>query len=426
MGAPPSTPLADDRPAHYREVFAVREFRALFAAYVLSVAGDQLAKIAVALVVLDRTGSQLWSAVSFGIGYLPAVLGGPLLSSLGDRHPPRTVMIVCDVARTLLVAAIAWPGVPVWLLVGLLFAAAAFAPPFSAARAASMPDILQGDRYVLGTSLSRIAHQLAQVGGFAAGGLLVKHASIRGAVLIDAATFAVSAALIALFMARRTHGGAARSSSLLADSLAGLRITLGSRVLARYMLLGWLGAAFLAAPEGLMPTYARHLGGDEVTTGVLLAAMPLGATLGSAGYARLVPPGRRRRQIPLLALASLLGLMPAAFDPGLPVVLGLLVFCGAASAFQLGLNAAFVQALPPAFRARAFGIAAAGLQIAQGLAIAAAGGLADRFEPPLVVAACGVMGAAAAAVVLRGWPSEREMDEAATSTFGARAGSYPP
>jgi predicted MFS family arabinose efflux permease len=404
--------LAADRPATYREVFAVREFTALFTAYVLSVAGDQLARVAVALLVLDRTGSQFWSAVSLGIGYLPWVLGGPLLSALGDRFAARHVMIACDVTRALLVGAIAWPGIPLWLLVSLLFLAACFAPAFSAARAASLPDILQGDRYVLGTSLSRIAHQLAQVSGFLAGGLLVKQASIRGAILIDAATFALSAALISLFMQHRTRAGLARSGSLLGEGLEGLRLTLGNGLLTRYMVLGWVGAAFLAAPEGLMPTYARRLGGDEVVVGLLFAAIPLGAVLGLAGYARLVPPRRRRRQIGSLALASLLGLVPVALDPSLPVLLGLLMFCGAASAFQVDLNAAFVRAVPPEFRARAFGVATGGLQVVQGVAIAVSGALADRFEPPLVVGACGLVGVAGAWAALRGWPTEREMEEA--------------
>jgi MFS family permease len=412
------------RPATYREVFAVREFTALFTAHVLSVAGDQLARIAVALLVLDRTGSQLWSAVSFGVGYLPWVVAGPVLSAVGDRFAARQVMIGCDLARAFLVAGIAWPGIPVWLLASLLFLAACFTPPFSAARAASLPDILLGDRYVLGTSLGRIAHQLAQVGGFLAGGLLVKHASIRGAILIDSATFVLSAMLIALFLRHRTRAAPARSVSLWRDGRAGLRVTLGNRVLTRYMVLGWVGAAFLAAPEGLMPTYARRLGGDEVVVGLLYAAIPLGAVLGLAGYARLIPPGRRRRHTGTLALASLLGLVPVALDPSLPVVLGLLVFCGAASAFQVDLNAAFMQAVPPAFRARAFGVAAGGLQVVQGAAIAVSGALADRFEPSLVVGACGLVGATAAWATLAGWPTEREMEEAAAGTFGARSGSF--
>jgi MFS family permease len=277
---------------------------------------------------------------------------------------------------------------------------------------------------VLGTSLSGIAHQAAQVGGFLAGGLLVKHTSMRGAILIDAATFAVSAALIASFMADRRRAAPARATGLFGASLEGLRLTLGSRVLTRYMVLGWVGAAFLAAPQGLMPTYARHLGGDAVVVGLLFAALPLGATVGLVGYARLVSPRARRRHIPALALASVLGLVPAALDPPLPLLVVLLVLCGAATAFQVGLNAAFVQALAPAIRARAFGVAAAGLQVAQGLAIAASGALADRFEPPLVVGGCGLVGAAAAWAALRGWPGEREVEQAA-GTFGAARGSFP-
>jgi len=87
----------------YRQVLAVREFRAIAVSQGLSILGDQVARIAVALLVYARSHSALATAATYACSYLPGLLGGPLLSALADRYRRRTIMAVCDVARTILV-----------------------------------------------------------------------------------------------------------------------------------------------------------------------------------------------------------------------------------------------------------------------------------------------------------------------------------
>ena len=95
---------ASPRPATFRELFAVREFRPLFGTYLLSTIGDELARVALTVLVYQRTQSPLLSAVTFAISYLPWLLGGALLSTLADRFPRHRVLIASDVARAVLVA----------------------------------------------------------------------------------------------------------------------------------------------------------------------------------------------------------------------------------------------------------------------------------------------------------------------------------
>ena len=122
--------------ATFRDVFAVREFRALWFSEILSVAGDRLALVALTLLVFQQTRSPLLTAVVYASGYVPWVIGGLFLADVADRRPRRSVMVFCDVVRTVLVAAMAVPHVPIGALVALLFAATMFAPPFESARAA--------------------------------------------------------------------------------------------------------------------------------------------------------------------------------------------------------------------------------------------------------------------------------------------------
>src|SRR6516164_4696771 len=107
--------------ATFGEVFAITEFRALWLAQVLSVAGDQLARVALTLLVYERTHSPLLAAVTFAASVVPTFVGGIVLSGLADRLPRRRVMIVCDLLRVVLVAIMAGSGMPVAVLVVLLF-----------------------------------------------------------------------------------------------------------------------------------------------------------------------------------------------------------------------------------------------------------------------------------------------------------------
>ena len=180
------------------------------------------------MLVYQRTESPLLSAVTFAISYLPWLLGGPLLSTLADRLPRHRVLIASDTARALLVALMAVPGTPLPVLLGLLFVVAVCGPPFESARSALMADVLDGDRYALATSLTNVGSQVAQVLGFVLGGTLVAVLDPSAALLLDAATFAVSAVWLWARLQRRPapdDGGEAEGPrSMWRDAAEGLRL----------------------------------------------------------------------------------------------------------------------------------------------------------------------------------------------------------
>ena len=103
---------APEHQASYREVFAIREFRGLWSAQVLSYGGDQFAQVAIAILVYHRTHSPFLTALAYALTYLPPIIGGPFLSGLADFIPRRQVMIACDVTRAGLVGLMAIPAMP--------------------------------------------------------------------------------------------------------------------------------------------------------------------------------------------------------------------------------------------------------------------------------------------------------------------------
>jgi MFS family permease len=384
--------LAAER-ATYRDVFGISEFRNLWLAQLLSVAGDQFARVALTVLVYDRTHSPLLAGITYAASIIPIFVGGLLLSGLADRYPRRAVMIVCDVARCGLVLVMAIPGMPLAVLVVLLFAVTTFTAPFTAARSALYPDILSGDRYVLGTAVTLTTYTTAQVVGFAVGGALVAFVGARVCLLADAATFAASALLVRLGVRARAAANSTdgRMFAPVADAVAGVRLVFSKPALRIPMLFGWL-AAFITVPEGLAAPLAHWLHGGDVTVGLILAATALGVSVGSMAFSRLVRPDQRARWMGPLAVASFVALLLLALHlTALPTLL-VLFAAGALTCYQMAANAAFVVATPPQQRSQAFGLANAGIYMGQGGAIIIAGAAATHYAPPDVIVASGAIG----------------------------------
>jgi MFS family permease len=390
--------------ATFRDVFAVREFRALWSSEVLSVSGDRLALVALTLLVFQHTRSPLLTAMAYAAGYLPWVIGGLFLAEVADRRPRRSVMVVCDVIRAVLVAAMAVPHVPIGVLVALLFATTMFAPPFESARAAITPDILQGERYALGTAVIQTTFLAGQVVGAAGGGFAVGFIGVRPALVVDAATFVLSGLLIGL--GTRARPAAARPDTVQPSPLArmrdGFRLLFGDRALRTLLLFGWL-VAFYTIPEGVAAPYAARLGGGPIATGLLLASTVFSTTVATPLFTRFVRPRRRLAWMGPLAVLTCATLVLTALRPGLAGSLVIFSLSAAFGIYQLAANTAFVVRVPNERRAQAFGIANMGVIVGQGAAFVAAGAVAEVVSPAVVIAVGGGIGAIVAFVLTLRW-----------------------
>jgi MFS family permease len=381
------------RAVGFRDVLAVTEFRALFSAQLVTVTGDQLARVALSILVYDRTNSAGWAALTYALTFLPDLVGGPLLSGLADRHPPRTVMIAADVLRAAAVAVMALPGLPLLAVAALLVGVQLVNPVWNSARAALLPQVLPGETFVPGMGLLMMLVQAGQVAGFALGGLLVAVTGTGGALLADAASFAASAAFLL---------GGVRPRAPRADPgirwwqhvRAGWTVVVGDRRRLALVALGCVSGIYIAG-EAIAAPYAAELGGGAVVVGLLLGAFALGNVLGMAALSRIPPPRRARLLGPLavLACAALLG---CALRPNLEGTLTLFTLCGVASSYNLVANTTFVQLTPDAQRAQAFGFALTALRVSQGVGVVLAGLAAERFAPHGVIAAAGAIGVGAA------------------------------
>lgn len=412
-----STAGPAERPATFREVMASREYRAVFAASGLSWFGDYAARAAVTALVYIRTESVAASAATFAISYLPWLGIGAVLSAVAERYSYRRVMVICDVSRLAIMAFIALVDLPIPMLMALLFLNALLNPPFDAARSALLPQILDGDRYVVGISMQRTVGQAAMIAGYVGGAALTGY-DARLALLFNAATFGFSACAIGLGVHERPAVlRVEERSSLLRETIEGYSVVFRAPVLRAVAVIVFGGACFGIVPEGLAAAWSAQLTGSQTERGwfqgAIMTAGAAGFIIGSLTVTRLASPSLRTRLIRPFAILTPLSLVPAVFNPGLVVLVAMTVVSGIALAGMLpATNGLFVQALPPAYRARAFGVMQSGLHLIQGAAVTVTGWLAGHFALHQVVGVWAVGGVALMVLISLTWPAQATINDA--------------
>jgi MFS family permease len=389
------------RQATFRDVFAVREFRALWASQILSELGDRLTLVALTLLIYNRTGSPLLAALTYAAGSLPWVIGSLVFSGLGDRLPRREVMVACDVVRALMVAVMLIPRMPVAALVVLLYVTTMAQAPFEAARSAVLPDVLQQERYALAATLMQTSFRVAMVAGAAIGGVAIALIGARPALAVDAATFVASAVLIR--WGTRVRPAAAQTGQRPLKQLGdGFRLLLGDKTIRTVMMLGWLIALY-SIPEGIAAPYVARLSGGPVAAGLIVASGQAGAVLVAPIFARKIGPRARMRWMAPMAACTCAVLLLTAFHPGLIVSMIIFALSGTFAIYQIAANTAFVECVPHERRSQAFGLASMGTVASQGGALLVAGAATEVLSPSTVIALGGALGALAAGVLALRW-----------------------
>jgi MFS family permease len=434
-----------DRKVTYTEVFAIGEYRALFAGTQLSWIGLYMARAVVMVVVFVETNSIAMAAAAFALSYAPWILGGPLLATLAERLPYRSVMWVSDLLRAVLVALVALPGMPLpWMLL-LVFTVAMLSPPAQAARSATMPLVLTGERVVLGIAINAAGAQTTQVLGYLTGALIAA-LSPQSALLINAGAFLLAAVVTRLGVQHRPPAMREEDrTTLIRETGEGFRMVFATPALRTIAIIVFASMLFAILPEGLAIGWADELAAGEESRrglyqGLIMVANPLGVALGGLLISRLLAPSVRRRLVPIFAVLGPLSLVPALAQPGIIGVVAMATIAGLAMAGMAPtLNGMFVQILRHGYRARAFGVMNSGMQVIQGLAVLVAGLMTEFFPLHIVVGFWSVAGVILMSILAWRWPKlayfnsaiaeskvvNQELEEASERLAAARQTTVP-
>lgn len=377
----------------YRSVFAVPQFRVLCASMFLYVLGFEFEILGLSVLVYAQTRSAFLAALAFAMGFGPQVVGGLLFTSLADRLPPRLVitggMLLRAVPGVLIGLA---PGLPVAAMLALVALAAMISPVFSGAVSRLVPEVLDGDRYVLGRSVLSLTGAGTQILGLGLAGAVLAVLPARWLLLSAGAAVALAAfARLGLRPAAASVSASARPArrGAVRATLAGNAELLADRRVRGLLLAQWLPGAFAAGAESLIVPYTESLGHPAAAASPLLAAVPAGMLVGDLIIGRFCRPATRQRLALPLALTTGVPLLVFLLHPPLLIIAAALFGCGSGFGYMLGIQQAFLDSLPPALRGQGFGLSATGMMGGQGLTPPLAGALATVAGPATAMAAAG-------------------------------------
>lgn len=301
-----------------------RDFRLMWAGMTLSLVGEGVLLVAVAWQVIALGGSPVTlSLVVTGLG-LGLVLAIVFAGVVADRFPRRLVMLASDLARALLLLAIAGlslSGVlePWMLAIGTLLLGASeafFAPAF----AALVPMLVPDDELVQANALDMTVRQLStSAAGPLLGGLLLGVADPGWALLACAGAFLVSAGCLAGMRERGVPDRGATPEPPLQEFRSAWTF-----VRERRWLWGTLVAsavsilAFLGPLDVLVPFLVKdRLGGGATAYGLVLAAAGAGAVLAAVVMSRR---GMPRRYMTVMLVGWGIASLPLVFLGGAPAL----------------------------------------------------------------------------------------------------------
>src|SRR4029077_837542 len=209
------------------------DFGLFWLAPAISRFGDPITLIALATVTYERTRSALFTALAVVIATVPTAIFGFFAGAIGDALGHRRAMFVSDVARVLLIGAVPVLldlGAPLIVAYVCVFLAATFTAVFNPARIAIIPQLVSADRLAAANSTVAATDRTVEILGSLTAGFLVATVG-AAAFYVDAATFAISAVLLAALRVRAGESRPFRLSHLYADAAEGLRFLLHQPIL---------------------------------------------------------------------------------------------------------------------------------------------------------------------------------------------------
>jgi len=371
---------------------ARRPLLALLVAQAISLLGSQLTVVALPWFVLQTTGSATKTGLTGVAAAVPVALAALFGGQLVDRLGARRVSIAADLAGCLALAAIPTLhhtiGLAFWQLLALVFAGRLLTVPGTTARDSLLPDLLAAaalppERVNAAAQATRNAAQLL---GPPLAGVLIAAVGASSALWLDAASFALSAGIVAAAIARRAARAASGGGEPLPHAaggafLAGWAFLARDRLLLTVALAGTVVNA-VGAPLGavVLPVYAARALDGPVALGLLFAALGGGTLGGTLLFVALGQRLSRRRVYAASYVALAVPLWALVPLPGLALALAALAMMGLAVGPLNPLITTIEQErIPAALRGRVFGTILALANVATPLGILAASAAIDRF-----------------------------------------------
>lgn len=343
----PSLPFPRQRPA-FIDIPSISSFRYLWLGNGLSYMGEKVLAMAVAWLVLDMTGSNLWVGIVNGVPALAIILFSVIAGVLADRVDRRALVKrarLAMVGLTFLTGAMVAAGIiELWQLITVVVLAMAI-------NAVDMPnsrtlvyDVVKGKGNLLSaTALNSIARNLGFIVGPVAAGLLIGNVGVEAALLFLTAVYLLAFVVMGGVKVSSQQASGTGGASVLREMREGFayirRTPRVAWVVAMAFTLPFAGVFF-----GMMPVYAKDvLGVGPQGLGTLMAAFGVGAVISSAMTSALGDIQRKGLATAISGVLFSAGMVVMAFSSSYPLTLAAIFLSGISGVFWMNMTNTLVQ-----------------------------------------------------------------------------------
>ena len=359
----------------------------LLAANAVSITGNILTVLAIPWFVLETTGSATKTGIAAAASTLPIMLSAAFSGTFADRIGHRRASIGSDVVSAVIVGLVpllhATVGLEFWQLLLLVFLRSMFATPGETARGALLPNLAEatGTPLEKATSVYDAMARGARMLGAPVAAILITAIGAPNLLIVDAATYVVSALLVARFVPQPDRVVRERAPYLsdLRDGIAYVR----SEPLVRNIILLCMVTNMLDAGNSavLFPLYAREVMSSPLVLGLASGVGGGAAVVGALSFGAFGARLPRRRSF--VAAYVVCG-VPRFAVLALHAPLWVIVATYAVSGFASGplnpiMDTSMYERLPENMRARVYGVVFAGCTAAVPVGGVLAGGSATAF-----------------------------------------------
>ncbi len=312
-----------------------RNFRQLWLGQVVSQMGDWFDTIALYTIILNLTGSGRHIGLLMVARFVPSFVFGSLSGVVADRFNRRTIMIVSDLLRAVVVLGflLVRRADQLWIIYFLTVLQLAFSTFFEPAKTAVIPSIVADRELVAANAISSVTWSAMLTLGAAIGGVVTGLFGTNVAFILDALTFLLSAALIASVRIPKRPPREKRKLTVsralgITETIEGVRyVKRRPRVLALLLVKpAWgMGGGILT----LLAVFGEKIFpvGNSAATGigVLFAARGIGTAVGPIVARRISGEGKKRMQFSIGIAFLIGGVFYMAFGAATSFIVALIV-----------------------------------------------------------------------------------------------------
>ena len=398
------------------------DFRRMWLVGAITASVRWLELLAIAVYVLERTGSPSMVAFMTVLRLAPMFLCGFLIGALGDRYERRSLLL-CGLLLVALTSAVLAglalaDQITLWQIAIGTFLSGLFVATDMALRRIVTAEIAGADRIGQAMALDAMSNNATRMLGPILGGLLLETLGLPGIYLAAALTYLCGVVLV-LRTRHRSSGLVGAAPRLLASLREGWRYVRGQRVIAGTLAVTVVANFWGMAYVAMVPVIGEQvLALSAFENGVLMSMLGVGALIGA-----LVGSASRShsytRGFLLSTLVVLLCVLVFGLSASVPLSLLTNLVCGIGiGAFSVMQSAIMMLSARPEIRARVMGLLTVFIGAGQFTGMVHLGWLADWLGAAVAVQLAAVEGLAALALVAVIWPEMRRETDLAAAPDG--------